>query len=112
MNCYTDMNSAFVADVEIAEDPSTFLDPNMLKKLFSRDKLILCGSKMSSCFNFTTRDIINNWNGDLTKLVVVRDGEYNKQTITMKTMNDTFWEFLDDKKINICRSTEVFLNNH
>lgn len=111
MNCYTDMNSAFVADVEIPEDPSTFLDPNMLKKLFSRDKLILCGSKMSPCLIFTTRDIVNNWSGDLTKLIVVRDGEYNKQAVTMKTISDSFWEFLDDKKINICRSTEVFLNN-
>jgi nicotinamidase-related amidase len=111
MNCYTDMNSAFVADVEIPEDPSTFLDPNMLKKLFSREKLIICGSKMSPCLNFTTRDIVNNWSGDMSKIIVVRDGEYNKQTNTIKTTSDHFWDFCDTKQINVCRSTEVFLHH-
>lgn len=111
MNCYTDMNSAFVADVEIPEDPSTFLDPNMLKKLLSREKLVICGSKMSPCLNFTTRDIITHWNGDLSKVVVVRDGEHNKQNNTVKSLSDQFWEFCETKHINVFRPNEVFLQH-
>jgi nicotinamidase-related amidase len=110
MNCYTDMNSAFVADVEIPEDPSTFLDPNMLKKLMSREKLVICGQKLSPCLNFTTRDIVAGLNGDLSKIVLVRDGEYNKQNNAIKTTSDQFWEFCELKQIHVYRPTEVFLN--
>jgi nicotinamidase-related amidase len=72
-NCLVEMYSAIGAEVEIKADPSTCLNQNLLNHLKSADKLIICGQELSHCVNYTTRDIVNNWEGDFSKICVLKD---------------------------------------
>lgn len=35
---------------------------------------MVCGQALSHCVNFTLRDIISHWRGDLSRLVLLEDG--------------------------------------
>lgn len=72
-NCLVEMYSAIGAEVEIKADPSTCLNQNLLQHLNSADKLIICGQALSHCVNYTTRDIVDNWDGDKSRICVLKD---------------------------------------
>ena len=72
-NCLVEMYSAIGAEVEIKADPSTCINHNLLGHLNSSEKLIICGQALSHCVNYTTRDIVDNWEGDKSRIIVLKD---------------------------------------
>lgn len=38
-------------------------------------QLIVCGQALSHAVNFTMRDLIKHWRGDMSQLVLLEDGK-------------------------------------
>lgn len=72
-NCMVEMYSALAAEVELASDKTTQIDPSLIERLNESDKLIICGQALSHCVNFTTRDIIKNWKKPLSQIYILED---------------------------------------
>lgn len=56
------------------DDPATHLNTKLLQKLHSCPQLMVCGQALSHCVNFTVRDIVDNWRGENSKIVLLADG--------------------------------------
>jgi nicotinamidase-related amidase len=46
----------------------------LLQKLHACPQLVVCGQALSHCVNFTVRDIVDNWRGENSKIVVLENG--------------------------------------
>jgi len=73
MNCHTEMYSAIIAEVPIPDDPGTHLNKKLLQRLHACPQLVVCGQALSHCVNFTVRDIVDNWRGENSKIVVLEN---------------------------------------
>jgi nicotinamidase-related amidase len=60
-NNRTEMYSALKAEVEVADDPATKLNTELINTLASHSQVIVCGEAKSHCVNFTTRDLLSAW---------------------------------------------------
>lgn len=74
MNCSTEMYSAIIAEVPIRDDAATHFNAKLMQKLHACPQLVVCGQALSHCVNFTVRDIVDNWRGDNSKIVILKDG--------------------------------------
>lgn len=72
-NCLTDTNSFLCADVEIAEDPTTGYDPDLLHRLNSSNHLIIAGQSLSHSVNCTMRDLLTHWQGSKSTISLLQD---------------------------------------
>ena len=52
-------------------------------------QLIVCGQALSHAVNFTMRDLIKHWRGDMSQLVLLEDGKFFNYT-RMKSYNHRF----------------------
>ena len=74
-NCLTEMYSALSAEIEIASDPSTQVDMNMVQRLITADRLLICGQALSHCVNYTVRDLMSHISPDyVSRINLVKDG--------------------------------------
>ena len=73
MNCLTEMYSALSAEVPLPDDPSTALNHALLEQLHTADRVIVCGEAKSHCVNYTMRDLADNWNKDLSALILLNN---------------------------------------
>lgn len=50
----------------------------MLMVIFERIylywQILICGQALSHCVNFTLRDIVKHWRGEMSKIVLLMDG--------------------------------------
>lgn len=52
--------------------------PNAHNIIYKRAvQLIVCGQALSHCVNYSTRDIVDNWKGDKSQIIVMKDGACN-----------------------------------
>jgi nicotinamidase/pyrazinamidase len=72
-NCLTDTNSFLCADVEIAEDPTTGYDPDLLMRLNTSGHLIIAGQSLSHSINCTMRDLLAHWQGPKSTISLLQD---------------------------------------
>jgi len=76
MNCLAEMYSVFKAEVPVPGAPETGLNTALIKQLHdgNYDKIVICGQAASHCVNYSTRDLVDNWKQDMSKLVLMEDG--------------------------------------
>ena len=99
-NWRTEMFSALEAEIVDPVDCATALNSELLSTLRMSDKvrnslmnhvridftntfflqLIICGHALSHAVNFTMRDLIKHWRGDMSQLVLLEDGEPSTHT--------------------------------
>ena len=60
-NCFTEMYSALRAEVEVEGDEATGLNRELIEKLSTRERVLVCGQAQSHCVNFTVRDLVEHW---------------------------------------------------
>ena len=72
--CLYPRYSAIIAEVPVRDDPATHLNTKLLQKLHACPQLVVCGQALSHCVNFTVRDIVDNWRGENSKIVLLKDG--------------------------------------
>ena len=72
-NCMTEMYSALAAEVPIPDDPSTSMDPALVRRLNKFEKVFICGEAKSHCVNYTMRDIESVWEHPRDRLVLLDD---------------------------------------
>lgn len=105
LNGNIDSTSFLAADVKKSDDPSTFIDPQLLSSLISADKVIICGLANSPSTHESIVDLIEEWGPHAKKLCIVKRGYVNEGDI-----KDVFWsELSKNKDISIRRPAEVFL---
>jgi nicotinamidase-related amidase len=74
-NNRTEMYSAFKAEVELPDDPSTQLNTELISQLQTSRKVVCCGQAKSHCVNYTVRDLMSVWPKDrMGDIVVLSDG--------------------------------------
>ena len=66
--------SAIIAEVPIRDDPATHLNTKLMQKLHSCPQLVVCGQALSHCVNFTVRDVVDNWRGENSKIILLKNG--------------------------------------
>ena len=72
-NCMTEMYSAMQAEIPIPDDPSTCIDPVLVSRINTAEKLLICGEAKSHCVNYTMRDIVEIWQKDNSNLILMDD---------------------------------------
>lgn len=70
-NNRTEMYSAFKAEVELPDDPSTELNTSLLSELQSSSTVVFCGQAKSHCVNYSVRDLVSFWPKDRLGDVIV-----------------------------------------
>jgi len=109
--CLTDFSSALIADVEIRDDPTTYIDPILLGKLNAADRLIVCGQSLSHTVNYTMRDLLSHWKKEPSKLALLKDGSSaNPDLDPGKFDSEKFWNDMNAAGVMIARSAEVLLD--
>lgn len=109
-NCDTEMYSAIIAEVPMREDMSTHLNSKLLQKLHACPQLVVCGQALSHCVNFTVRDIVDNWRGENSKIVVLEDA-----SSPVEGFESAASEFLEDMKfagVTITKTTDFLVKSH
>eukprot|EP00597_Dinobryon_sp_UTEXLB2267_P004399 CAMPEP_0170077608 /NCGR_PEP_ID=MMETSP0019_2-20121128/14389_1 /TAXON_ID=98059 /ORGANISM="Dinobryon sp., Strain UTEXLB2267" /LENGTH=266 /DNA_ID=CAMNT_0010290035 /DNA_START=27 /DNA_END=827 /DNA_ORIENTATION=+ len=75
MNNFTEMYSAFEAEVPVPTDCQTGTNHALLEKLKSHDKVFVCGQASSHCVNYTVKDLVKYWDRRyLSNIVYLIDG--------------------------------------
>ncbi len=106
--CLVDMQSALAADIELESDPSTHYDQNLLKRLHTADKLILCGLTQSPVLGITVKDIIDHWTKDKSLITVINNSIHSSSN-TDKDFQDQLWGYITSTGVKCLRAEEVFL---
>ncbi len=106
--CLVDMQSAIVADIELESDPSTHYDENLLKRLHTADKLILCGLTQSKVLGITVKDIIDHWTKDKSLITVINNNIHSSNN-SDKDVHDQLWNYINSTGVKCLRAEEVFL---
>lgn len=76
MNNYTEMYSAIEAEVPVPSDPQTQTNKTLVHLLKDSSKVVVCGQAMSHCVNYTTRDILRDWDPRNTSdIIILTDGK-------------------------------------
>lgn len=76
MNNFTEMYSAIEAEVPIETDLQTQTNKPLVKLLKDASKVVVCGQAMSHCVNYTTRDILREWDPRNTSdIIILTDGK-------------------------------------
>ena len=60
-NIFTEMYSALKAEVVDESDGRTTLNQEMIDRLSTKERVLVCGQAMSHCVNFTVRDLVEHW---------------------------------------------------
>lgn len=60
-NIFTEMYSALKAEVVDDDDARTDLNQEMIHKLSTKERVLVCGQAMSHCVNCTVRDLVEYW---------------------------------------------------
>eukprot|EP00600_Ochromonadales_sp_CCMP1393_P010544 CAMPEP_0175007414 /NCGR_PEP_ID=MMETSP0005-20121125/6394_1 /TAXON_ID=420556 /ORGANISM="Ochromonas sp., Strain CCMP1393" /LENGTH=945 /DNA_ID=CAMNT_0016262845 /DNA_START=27 /DNA_END=2864 /DNA_ORIENTATION=+ len=105
-NLRTEMYSALQAEVEDPTDQSTALNTELLSMLKISDKLLICGQAMSHCVNYTTRDLITNWDKDPSSLVLLTDGASPVSGFEREA--EAFKLHCREKGISLCTIQQAF----
>lgn len=75
MNNDTEMYSAIEAEVPVDSDPQTHTNKELVHLLKDAAKVLVCGQAMSHCVNYTTRDILRDWDPRNTSdIIILTDG--------------------------------------
>lgn len=75
MNNYTEMYSAIEAEVPVPSDPQTQTNRDVVADLKKAPKVLVCGQALSHCVNYTTRDLVQYWEGrDPADIILMLDG--------------------------------------
>jgi nicotinamidase-related amidase len=73
-NNLTEMYSAIEAEVPVPDDVRTHTNSTLVQQLKNAKKVVVCGQALSHCVNYTTRDILKNWDPrDTADIVVLTD---------------------------------------
>lgn len=76
MNNYTEMYSAIEAEVPVPSDPQTHTNRDIVAALKKAPKVLVCGQALSHCVNYTTRDLVQYWEGrDPADIILMLDGQ-------------------------------------
>lgn len=74
-NIFTEMYSALKAEVEIAGDPGTSLNVELVERLATHERVLVCGQAKSHCVSCTVRDLVDQWpKTELHRIWLLSDG--------------------------------------
>jgi nicotinamidase/pyrazinamidase len=72
---FTEMYSALKAEVEIASDAGTHLNAELIARLATHERMLVCGQAKSHCVNCTVRDLVQHWpKSELHRIWLLSDG--------------------------------------
>eukprot|EP01043_Picozoa_sp_COSAG02_P056921 COSAG02_NODE_6827_length_3340_cov_3.187905_4_plen_264_part_00 len=93
-NIFTEMYSALKAEVEIAGDASTGLNKELVERLATHERVLVCGQAKSHCVNCTIRDLIEHWpKSELHRIWLLSDG-----MSSVPGFEDVGEKFIDDMR--------------
>jgi nicotinamidase-related amidase len=73
MNPWTEHYSAIRAEVPDARDPETGINQGLLARLHASDLVVIAGEAGSHCVRATTEHIVQHWDGERSRLVLLTD---------------------------------------
>ena len=110
-NLYTEMYSAFSADVPISKDTSfnhTLYDSLTIESTSSDTQLYIAGQALSHCVNYTTRDIVQHWpKSRLNDIHIVVD--CTSAVTGFESVAQHFVSDMKDAGVQIIKSTDIIL---
>lgn len=107
MNNLTEMYSCIQADVPIDEDPSTLKNMELMRKLLSCKRLMICGQSSSHSVHFTTLDILHDCpHGHEGRMVLLVDAMSPVTGCEEKGIE--FLEYCEQKGVTISTTQEIF----
>ena len=107
MNNLTEMYSCIQADVPVDTDPTTLKNTELMKKLLSCKRLMICGQASTHSVHFTVLDILHDCPVDHTaRMVLLIDAM--SPVAGLEEKEKEFIEYVASKGVTICTTTEVF----
>eukprot|EP00600_Ochromonadales_sp_CCMP1393_P000317 CAMPEP_0174983586 /NCGR_PEP_ID=MMETSP0004_2-20121128/17223_1 /TAXON_ID=420556 /ORGANISM="Ochromonas sp., Strain CCMP1393" /LENGTH=301 /DNA_ID=CAMNT_0016235849 /DNA_START=232 /DNA_END=1137 /DNA_ORIENTATION=- len=100
------MYSAVRAAVEDPMDPSTAVNTTLMDTFRTADQVFITGPRLSHCIATTTRDLIDMWGANISKLVILTDGGAVSPGYEANT--EEFLDFARIKGCRVCRCAEAF----
>ncbi len=73
MNPWTEHYSAICAEVPDTRDPETGINQDLLARLRASDLVVIAGEAGSHCVRATTEHIVQHWEGERSRLVLLTD---------------------------------------
>ena len=93
-NIFTEMYSALKAEVEVAGDASTGLNKELVERLATHERVLVCGQAKSHCVNCTIRDLVDHWpKSELHRIWLLSDG-----MSSVPGFEDAGEKFIDDMR--------------
>jgi len=104
-NNKVEMYSAFKAEVEVPDDPTTKLDLDLVAMLQRHSKVVCCGEALSHCLNYSVRDLLSAWpKGREADIVVLEDA-----ASPVPGFEDSATSFISDMKVagvTVCKTKD------
>jgi len=72
-NPWTEHYSALRAEIPVESDPATWLNHRLLARLSEADRVVVAGEAGSHCVRATVEHLVENWTGDLSRIVLLTD---------------------------------------
>ncbi|MEK7391136.1 MAG: cysteine hydrolase [Fibrobacterota bacterium] len=72
-NPWTEHYSALRAEIPVDADPATGLNHALLERLAKADRVLVGGEAGSHCVRATVEHLVENWHGDLSRIVLLTD---------------------------------------
>jgi len=72
-NPWTEHYSALRAEIPLDADPATGLNRGLLERLAKADRVLVAGEAGSHCVRATVEHLVENWQGDLSRIVLLTD---------------------------------------
>jgi len=107
-NIFTEMYSALKAEVEIVGDVDTSLNAELVQRLATYERVLVCGQAKSHCVNCTVRDLVAHWpKSDLHRIWLLSDG-----MSSVPGFEDAGEQFIDDMRaagLTVVPTTQAFI---
>jgi nicotinamidase/pyrazinamidase len=72
-NPWTEHYSALCAEIPVEADPATRLNLDLLARLATAERVVVAGEAGSHCVRATVEHLVENWTGDLSRIVLLTD---------------------------------------
>ncbi len=109
LNMWTEHYSALKADVEDPEDPATWLNKKLIKRLREADIIAISGQALSHCVANSVRDLADNSKEeDIKKLVLLTDTTSSVKGF--EKLGEDFVREMTGRGMQVCTSDEFGRN--
>mmetsp|Transcript_104382 Transcript_104382/g.196474 ORF Transcript_104382/g.196474 Transcript_104382/m.196474 type:complete len:632 (+) Transcript_104382:86-1981(+) len=106
-NNRAEMYSALKAEVEVADDPTTSFDVDLVATLAKHNKVVCCGEALSHCVNFSVRHLLSGWKKSPADIVLLEDA-----ATAVPSFEQNATDFVSDMRkagVTVCKAEALSL---